>query len=112
MLCSRFSFRLSVRQVVSRVILRGSALHYFAQRPIWAHDIDLSVSGHFHGGQLRLPGGAGLFHKGDGFFPKYCYGKFELSGGELIVSRGLGNHEKIPRINNKPELVVIDISHT
>lgn len=75
-------------------------------------DIDLSVSGHFHGGQVRLPGGAGLFHKGDGFFPKYCYGKFELSGGELIVSRGLGNHEKIPRINNKPELVVIDISHT
>lgn len=39
MLCSRFSFRLSVRQVVSRVILRGSALHYFAQRPIWAHGI-------------------------------------------------------------------------
>ena len=39
MLCSRFSFRLSVRQVVSRVILRGSALHYFAQRPIWAHDV-------------------------------------------------------------------------
>ena len=40
MLCSRFSFRLSVRQVVSRVILRGSALHYFAQRPIWAHAVD------------------------------------------------------------------------
>ena len=39
-LCSRFSFRLSVRQVVSRVILRGSALHYFAQRPIWAHGVD------------------------------------------------------------------------
>ena len=39
MLCSRFSFRLSVRQVVSRVILRGSALHYFAQRPIWAHSV-------------------------------------------------------------------------
>ena len=40
MLCSRFSFRLSVRQVVSRVILRGSALHYFAQRPIWAHGVN------------------------------------------------------------------------
>ena len=40
MLCSRFSFRLSVRQVVSRVILRGSALHYFAQRPIWAHSVN------------------------------------------------------------------------
>ena len=83
---------------------------FFEEYADWG--ADLTLSGHFHGGQVRLPGGAGLFHKGDGFFPKYCYGKFELSGGELIVSRGLGNHEKIPRINNKPELVVIDISHT
>ena len=37
MLCSRVSFRLSVRQAVSRVILRGSALRYFTQRPIRAH---------------------------------------------------------------------------
>ena len=37
MLCSRFSFRLSVRQVVSRVILRGSPLRYTTQCPIWAH---------------------------------------------------------------------------
>ena len=36
-LCSRFSFRLSVRQVVSRVILRGSPLRYTTQCPIWAH---------------------------------------------------------------------------
>ena len=46
MLCSRFSFRLSVRQVVSRVILRGSALHYFAQRPIWAHKVDCLLTQH------------------------------------------------------------------
>ena len=46
MLCSRFSFRLSVRQVVSRVILRGSALHYFAQRPIWAHKVDCLLAQH------------------------------------------------------------------
>ena len=39
-LCSRISFRFSVRQVVSRVILRGSALYYFVQRPIWAHAVD------------------------------------------------------------------------
>lgn len=46
MLCSRFSFRLSVRQVVSRVILRGSALHYFAQRPIWAHAVNGFLAQH------------------------------------------------------------------
>lgn len=54
-LCSRFSFRLSVRQVVSRVILRGSALHYFAQRPIWAHCVDCFFPKQFlHFFQRRL----------------------------------------------------------
>ena len=43
MLCSRVGFRLSVRQVVSRVILRGSALRYFIQRPIRAHIIQSYV---------------------------------------------------------------------
>ena len=42
-LCSRFSFRLSVRQVVSRVILRGSPLRYTTQCPIWAHLLDLAA---------------------------------------------------------------------
>jgi len=42
-LCSRFSFRLSVRQVVSRVILRGSPLRYTTQCPIWAHFLNLGT---------------------------------------------------------------------
>lgn len=42
-LCSRFSFRLSVRQVVSRVILRGSPLRYTTQCPIWAHLLDFAA---------------------------------------------------------------------
>ena len=42
-LCSRFSFRLSVRQVVSRVILRGSPLRYTTQCPIWAHFLDFGT---------------------------------------------------------------------
>lgn len=75
-------------------------------------NIDLAVAGHFHGGLIRLPDGTGLYHKDTGLFPKYCYGKNQLKNGVLVVSRGLGNHGKIPRINNKPELVVIDISHT
>lgn len=74
-------------------------------------DIDLSVAGHFHGGQIRLPGGKGLYHIDTGFFPKYSSGRHQLQKGWLVVSRGLGNHGKIPRINNRPELVVIDISH-
>ena len=55
-LCSRFSFRLSVRQVVSRVILRGSPLRYTTQCPIWAHLLNLA-SVQFRDGALdRLDG--------------------------------------------------------
>lgn len=72
-------------------------------------DIDLALSGHYHGGLIRLPGGSGLYHPDDGFFPRYSGGSYELGKGRLIVSRGLGNHGVIPRINNKPELVVIDL---
>lgn len=72
-------------------------------------EIDLAVSGHYHGGLIRLPGGQGIYHPDDGFFPKYAGGSYELGKGILVVSRGLGNHGMIPRINNKPELVVIDL---
>lgn len=74
-------------------------------------DVDLAVAGHFHGGLVVLPGDKGLFHEDVGFFPKYCFGQFELKNASLIVSRGLGNHGIIPRVNNCPELVVIDVSH-
>ncbi|MDO4340588.1 MAG: glycosyltransferase [Eubacteriales bacterium] len=73
-------------------------------------DIDLALAGHFHGGQIQLPKFGGLLAIPLEWFPKYCDGKFTLeSGGTLIVSRGLGNSHKIPRINNQPELVVVDI---
>ena len=75
-------------------------------------DFDLGVAGRFHGGQIRLPDGRGLFHIDEGFFPKYCYGEFSLTHGTLIVSRGLGGNGHLPRINNNPELVVIDISRS
>ncbi len=75
-------------------------------------DFDLGVAGHFHGGQIRLPDGRGLYHIDEGFFPRYCYGEFSLTHGTLIVSRGLGGHGHLPRINNKPELVVIDITRS
>ena len=55
-LCSRFSFRLSVRQVVSRVILRGSPLRYTTQCPIWAHLLDLAAVQFRDGALHRLDG--------------------------------------------------------
>ena len=72
--------------------------------------VDLGVAGHYHGGLIRIPGIGGLFHWDTGFFPAYAGGLYPWGEGNLIVTRGLGNHGLIPRINNKPELVVVDIS--
>jgi len=65
--------------------------------------IDLILSGHAHGGQIRLFG-RGLYAYGQGFFPKYTKG---IHDGKLIVSAGLANTSKIPRIGNPTELVYV-----
>lgn len=67
--------------------------------------VDLVVSGHAHGGQWRVFG-QGIFAPGQGFFPKYTSGLYR---GRLLVSRGLSNHTFIPRIFNKPQLIIIEI---
>ena len=73
-------------------------------------DIDLGICGHYHGGQVRLPFMGGLYHGDTGFFPKYNGGMYVLPNSTIFVSRGLGGHSGLPRINNRPELAVIDIN--
>lgn len=68
-------------------------------------DIDLIISGHAHGGQVRI-GNQGLYAPGQGLFPRYTSG---IHDGKLIVSRGIAGTELFPRINNKPELVCFKI---
>lgn len=75
--------------------------------PNW--DVDLVLSGHEHGGQIRLPGIGGLYSQDEGLFPRYTEGKFEDSGHTLILSKGLGSGKIIPRIGNPPEITVIDV---
>ena len=72
-------------------------------------EFDLALAGHYHGGQIILPGIGGLFHMDTGLFPAYYGGAYRLKHGTLILSRGLGNGTVIPRINNDPELVLIDV---
>ena len=72
--------------------------------------IDLGICGHYHGGQIRLPFVGGLYHGDVGFFPKYDGGMYRLPQSTIFVSRGMGGHNGIPRINNRPELAVIDIN--
>lgn len=66
---------------------------------------DLILSGHAHGGQIRL-GNQGLYAPGQGIFPKYTSG---IIDGRMIVSRGLSNTKKrIPRLFNQTELVFVN----
>lgn len=77
---------------------------------IAGYRLDLVVSGHTHGGIVRIPGKGGLLSTEGGFFPEYDAGLFESGPMTMIVSRGLGEHGVIPRIFNSPELVVIDLN--
>ncbi len=71
---------------------------------------DLTLTGHAHGGQIRLPLIGGLFAPGQGWFPKYTSGLYEHPcGGKMIVSRGLGNTVRVPRIFNDPEAGLITL---
>ena len=73
------------------------------------HGFDLAVCGHAHGGQVRIPLLLnGLYAPDQGWFPGYAGGRYELGDGAMIVSRGLAKNG-LPRVFNRPELVVIDL---
>ena len=69
--------------------------------------IDLVLSGHAHGGQIRLFN-RGLYAPGQGIFPKYTKGIFTGKYGRLVVSAGLSNTSGIiPRLFNPTEVVYV-----
>jgi len=74
---------------------------------------DLMICGHTHGGVMRVPVLGPLYTKEGGIFPErkgdFVYGRYNVAGAHLIVSCGLEN-SGILRINNQPELVIIDIN--
>ena len=70
---------------------------------------DLVLSGHAHGGQARIPFLLnGLYAPHQGLFPPYAGGRYSLDQTTLIVSRGLCKN-KLPRIFNPPEYIVLEI---
>ncbi len=76
-------------------------------------NIDLVVSGHNHGGQIIIPFLGGLYGGDQGFWPEYDFGEYHFDTVKnMIITRGLGSHkEKLPRFNNRPEIVVINLVH-
>lgn len=82
---------------------RPELLAKYAQFPF-----DLVVSGHAHGGQVRIPGVLnGLYAPNQGWFPKLAGGAYTQDGTTLIVSRGLAVRTRLPRIFNRPEVVLV-----
>lgn len=75
-------------------------------------DIDLVLSGHLHGGHVIIPFVGGLYGGDFGWFPEYDYGEFHFSAVKtMIITRGLGSgHQKLPRFNNPPEIVLIRLT--
>lgn len=69
-----------------------------------SYDIDLVLSGHCHGGQIRIKN-RGVFAPGQGLFPKYHHGIFD----RMIVSAGTANTATIPRWGNPCEVVVVNL---
>ena len=82
---------------------RPELLAKYAQFPL-----DLVVSGHAHGGQVRIPGVLnGLYAPNQGWFPKLAGGAYTQDGTTLIVSRGLAVRTRLPRFFNRPEVVLV-----
>lgn len=86
-----------------------------AHSPMFFHEYskwgaDLTLSGHFHGGTIRLPLVGGVMTPQYQFFFPWCSGLYEgIQGRKMIVGRGLGTHSINIRFNNKPQIVVVDI---
>ena len=80
------------------------------------YGFDLILSGHMHGGHVRIPGVGGVASPRSSWqdsenilFPKYFGGMFKVDDTTMIVNRGLGNPTIIPRVFNRPEMIVITL---
>ncbi len=86
--------------------------HYpeYFQNGLEEYPIDLAICGHAHGGQVRLPFIGGLYSSDQGFFPKLCDGYHEIENSKVVITKGLGRSGVVPRINNPPEITIVDIN--
>ncbi|SEA32879.1 hypothetical protein SAMN05216349_10973 [Oribacterium sp. KHPX15] len=88
------------------IILLHTPMYY---KEMIDYGADLVLSGHYHGGTVRLPGLGALMTPQYQFFVKECAGEFKYKTGKLIATRGLGTHSINIRINDRPEISFITI---
>lgn len=94
------------REDVCQILIAHNP-QYFREYAAWGADV--VVSGHVHGGIMRLPVLGGVLSPNMTFFPKYDGGRFDLGRSAMILSRGLGTHTIPLRIFNPGELVVLKL---
>lgn len=70
---------------------------------------DLVLSGHLHGGIVRLPGGVGAISPSFALFPKYSGDHYREGNQDIVVSKGLGVHTICVRLFNPAEVVVLEL---
>ncbi len=75
-----------------------------------AHGADLTLAGHTHGGQVRLPGLGGVIAPSQGLFPPYDSGVYRWGQAVMVISRGLGNSLFPVRVNNRPEVILLQLN--
>lgn len=80
---------------------------YFTEYAKWG--ADLVLSGHVHGGVIRIPFKGGLLSPEKVFFPKYDAGLFEEGNSKMVVNRGLGYSQINFRLFNSPEISFIEL---
>lgn len=104
----------AVRKLIGRpradeyTILLAHYPRYFPTYAEWG--ADLTLSGHIHGGIVRLPLIGGIVGPDPCLFPHYDHGEYRIGGREMIISAGLGTHTINLRINNPAELVILDFA--
>lgn len=76
------------------------------------NNVNLVFCGHAHGGQFRLPFIGGVIAPNQGLFPKYDAGLYSKENMDMIVSRGIGNSILPFRVNNRPEIILVELSNT
>lgn len=97
-----------VRAMASKTQFRLLMCHHpeYYARHIAPHDIDLTIAGHAHGGQVRI-GRQGVYAPGQGLLPRLTSGFYH--DGRLLVSRGMTNATWAPRIHCNCELIILHL---
>ena len=89
-------------------ILLAHSPVFFEEYAAWG--ADLTLSGHFHGGTIRLPVLGGVMTPQYQFFYPRCAGEFtDEKGRRMLVGRGLGTHSINIRFCDKPQVLVVKL---